>query len=185
MSARMLLPRPEIRIATDFGSRIVGDGPVSRRIPAACASLDRAATFAGLDPADAEHDLSCTFERNRDLVGLLLGNHDGHADSAIEGSRHLLRLEVTAFLEKRENQWESPAVRIYDRVAAFRQNTRYVLEKSAARDVGQAFDPPFLHERKKGAHVNPRRGEKHFAQGSPIFRREMLGEFPLLLLDDA
>src|SRR5215217_2160458 len=122
MRARILLPRPEIRIATDFGSRIVGDGPVSRRNPAACASLDGAATFAGFDPADAEHALSCTFERNRDFVGLLLGNHDGHADSAIEGPRHLLRREVTAFLDKREDQRESPAVRIYDHVTAFRQN---------------------------------------------------------------
>src|SRR5205085_3562260 len=51
-SARMLLPRPEIRIATRFGSRIVGHGPVVVRVPAACAPADSAASVPFLDAAD-------------------------------------------------------------------------------------------------------------------------------------
>src|SRR3954447_23385630 len=65
-----------------------------------------------------------------------------------------------------------------------RQNPRDILEKSAARDMGEALDPPLLHQRQKRPHVNARRFEQYLGQSSPILRGEACLEIPALLFDN-
>src|SRR5918993_2721553 len=94
MSARMLLPRPEISTATRFGSRIM------RCCPAVVRAVHRAAPRAFFDLPDAEHGLACSFECCGYIFRLAGADHDNHADAAIERPDHLLRLDGSAIAEK-------------------------------------------------------------------------------------
>src|SRR6185369_9266796 len=100
----MLLPRPEIRTATRFESRMVGGGPALAR--------DRAAALPGFDPADAKDGFPSPFERSRDPIDLRFADDQGHSDSAVERSRHLLRRYSTARLEFGEDGGKVPQIHI-------------------------------------------------------------------------
>src|SRR4051794_19438624 len=122
----MLLPRPEIRTATRFGSRIVGRGP-----PLAG---DRAAAPAFVDSPDFDRKFTSFFQRAVD-VARTFGRHDvDHANSAIERARHFLRSDPASRLQHGEDRWELPRANIYGRVAIIGQNPRNILEKSATSD---------------------------------------------------
>src|SRR5690348_3042417 len=99
----MLLPRPEMRIATRFGSRIVRRGPVLGRVPGPRLTGNGAAAGAFLDAADFECSLAAALEQARHLSRKLRSNHDGHADSAVKRPRHFLGGDVAAFLQERED----------------------------------------------------------------------------------
>src|SRR5436305_12140267 len=98
----MLLPRPEIRMATRLGSCIVCRGPILCGIPASCRPCDGAAALTGFDPADLEHGFACAFEDGRHFICLLRRDDDGHTDPAIEGPRHFLCSDTPTLLQQRE-----------------------------------------------------------------------------------
>src|SRR5688500_6518197 len=124
----MLLPRPEMRIPTRLGSRIVGGGPSPGRAPAASIAADRAAAFPRLDPADAVDRLSGLAQLVRERVGVTRGGDDRHADAAIERPRHFGSSDLSALLKERKNRRQRPVTNIYDSVANIWQNTRNILE---------------------------------------------------------
>src|SRR6478672_13212130 len=98
----MLLPRPEIRIATRLTSRIVGRGPVLRSVPRAGLAVNRASARALLDAADLQHRFACTFELGGHGGGKLRSDDQHHADAAIERARHLVGSNRAALLEQSE-----------------------------------------------------------------------------------
>src|SRR5688500_13397989 len=118
----MLLPRPEIRIATRrgspaFRSGMMSDGPVLARAPAAGRAADRAAAPAAFDMADQGDGFAGSLEGLDDRLGFGLGDDRRHADAAVEGPRHFRRGELSAAGKKREDRRQLPAFRIYDGVA--------------------------------------------------------------------
>src|SRR3954452_25387145 len=131
----MLLPRPEIRIPTRLGSRIVGRGPVLRRIPSACLAADGAAARPLLDFADPCDLFAFAVERLLDRFALASADDNHHADPAIEGAGYFSRSNVAALLKKTKNVGRVPSSCIYNGMATFRQNPRNILEKPAARNV--------------------------------------------------
>src|SRR5690242_17190396 len=104
----MLLPRPEIRIATRLGSRIVRRGPIRGRIPASCRPADGTPSRALLDPTDLEHGLAGTFERRADLCGGVAMHDHSHAHPAVERARHFFSSYPTAALQLAENLRQLP-----------------------------------------------------------------------------
>src|SRR5574338_1114351 len=180
----MLLPRPEIRTATRFGSRIVRDGPVLGRSPGPRAAANGAASSALLDAADLEHSLHLVRVQPLEKRVRFAGIYDPrHSDSAVEGARQLLRADPAARLQQREDRGELPFVSIYDRVVVLRRNPRNILEKSAASDVRQTFDPALLHERQERTDVDRRRLQQCRGQRFAEVR-EILLQVPLVPLDD-
>src|SRR3546814_4746269 len=93
-SALMFDPRPEIRMPTRLRSAMVGGGPARPRAPDLGRTGDRAAPWRFRDRADAVHRLARRLQRLRHRRGLSLRDHHGHADAAVEGARHLLRLDI-------------------------------------------------------------------------------------------
>src|SRR5215472_2534045 len=178
----MLLPRPEIRMATRLGSRIVGSAPVPGRAPAAAAAVHRAAARSLFDPADLEPVL--VPERRSYGLALVRFDDQHHSNSAVEGPRHFLGLDLPSGLELGEDRRKQPRVRIDVSMAAIRQNPRNVFKKPATGDVRQAPDQPALDQREKQSDVNPRWFEQHFAKGSPTRTGQALGKVPAVLLDD-
>src|SRR3954470_791559 len=98
----MLLPRPEIRIATRLGSRMVGRGPIPIAVPCAGLAADGAAATAFLDSSDLEDCLARALQIVRHAVRRFRRDDHGHADAAVEGPRHLLRRQASALLQERE-----------------------------------------------------------------------------------
>src|SRR5690242_12999613 len=122
----MLLPRPEIRIATRRGSGIVVGDPILRRAPASCGAADRAATLPSFDAADAEDGLACAFQLIGHMIDDVLSNDDDHADAAVEGARHLLRSDRAALTQEFEHRRELPTRSIDDCASTLRQGARDV-----------------------------------------------------------
>src|SRR3954447_19155091 len=96
----MLLPRPEIRMATRLGSCIVCRGPILCGIPGSCRPCDGAAALTRFDPAELEHGFARAFENGRHLRRPFRRDNDGHADPAIEGPRHLLWSDPSSLLQQ-------------------------------------------------------------------------------------
>src|SRR5258708_34106869 len=153
----MLLPRPEMRIATQPGLRIVDDGPILGGIPAARLACHRAAARTFLDPADCEYCFAGTFQCLSDRVGLFCTNNHRHSNSAVERPRHFFRRKSTAFLKQRENKREMPAFSFNHGVAMVRQDSRNLLQKPAAGNMCKSLDLAALDERQEGPDVDPRR----------------------------
>src|SRR5688500_1650749 len=99
----MLLPRPEIRIATRFGSAMMALGPVPVRSPTSRGAADGAAPAPGFDPADLDHGLARAFEVPGDFVLEFGAGDHRHSDAAVEGPRHFAGLDAAALLEDRKN----------------------------------------------------------------------------------
>ena len=137
----MLLPRPEIRIATRFGSRIVRRGPIlgAPQVPAWPQTVQP--RWPAFDPADLEDRFARAFERAVTASVACRRNDHRHADAAVEGPRHFFRGDPAALLQQREDRRQLPALRIDHGMAAIGQNPRNILEKSAAGDMRQALDP--------------------------------------------
>src|SRR5579859_5645005 len=116
----MLLPRPEMRIATRLGLRIVGDGPILSGVPNASLAFHSAAAGAFLNPANRKYGFTRTLEI-RDNAGDFIGrdNHC-HSNPAVERAGHFLRRNSPTFLEQDENAWQRPAANINDGMAMFR-----------------------------------------------------------------
>src|SRR6185369_8621114 len=104
----MLLPRPEIRTATRFESRMVGGGPAFAR--------DRAAALPGFDAADAKDGFSSPVERSCDPIGLRFAHDQSHSDPAVERARHFLRHYSPARLEFGEDGGKLPQIHVDDRM---------------------------------------------------------------------
>src|SRR4051812_42502619 len=109
----MLLPRPEMRMATRvlslWGSLMAGGGPILRWAPGACTASHAAAASAGLDASDVEHLLAGAFEARRHLRCLVAGENDGHADPAVEGPRHFFGKKASAVLKLGKDRGKIPA----------------------------------------------------------------------------
>src|SRR5690242_6631583 len=106
----MLLPRPEIRIATRFGSRIVRCGPILGRVPGAGPACHGAAATSFFDPADPEGSFAGTLDGAHNVVRSVRSDDHDHADAAVESARHFLGCDVSTFLKKCKNRWEFPAI---------------------------------------------------------------------------
>src|ERR1044071_7078772 len=100
----MLLPRPEIRIPTRFGSRIVCRGPISLGIPRTDLAVNRAAARPCFDSAYLENGFACAFGRGHDFrrpeearrsravaSGSRLRLHDSHLAEPVEYFREVRR----------------------------------------------------------------------------------------------
>src|SRR5215212_7174767 len=128
----MLLPRPEISTATRLGSRMVGRGPILRRIPRSCPAADRAAALPLFNSADLEHVFFCdAFQLIGHSLGTVPGNDHCHADPAVEGPRQFFRGDPSALLQQSEDGRQLPLISVYRRMSTFRNNPWNVLEKSA------------------------------------------------------
>src|SRR5688572_21563043 len=108
----MLLPRPEMRIATRRGSGMMRDGPAFVGAPAGRA-LDRAATASLHNFADAADGFAGGFEICFNGVNILCCDDGDHADAAIEGAHHFRRGEVAALDKQAEKARQRPARSIY------------------------------------------------------------------------
>src|SRR5437763_16549383 len=96
----MLLPRPEIRIATRLGSRIVTGGPILSGVPRARRATHVAASLAKFDPPNLDDSFSSSFEsigHGVEFVGL---DDRDHADPAIECAGHFFRRDVPGLLQR-------------------------------------------------------------------------------------
>src|SRR5918993_1957170 len=172
MSARMLLPRPEMSTATRFGSRIM------RCCPNVVRALHRAAARAFFDSPDAEHRLARSLECCGDIFRLAGANHDNHADAAIERADHLLRLKGSALAEKLEYGRLLPGAAVDEGMAIGRENPRDVFQQATAGDVRQALDPAFLDQRKQRSHVDARRFKQDLAEGAALRPGKTLCQIP-------
>ena len=181
----MLLPRPEMRIATRRGSRIVSDGPVLGSVPSADLPVHRAAPPALFDAADLKHGFSGAFEFGSDHGGMLGSRDHGHADAAIEGPRELAGGDGPALLKKGEDGRQRPARGIDDGVATIGKNPRDILEKSAAGDVRKTADAPLLNKREQGADVNARRLEQSLRKRRSAVPRQPFMQVPAAIGDDS
>src|SRR5437773_4224330 len=108
----MLLPRPEIRMATRLGSRIVRRGRAF--------TCDRAPAHALLDPPDLEHGLAGAFEQRCDLRRQFGRNDHRHADAAVESPHHFFGGDLSTGLKHHEYPWQVPALSFYDGMRAGR-----------------------------------------------------------------
>src|SRR5438552_2537686 len=115
----MLLPRPEIRMATRLGSRIMCRGPFSGRVPRSGTPPNGAAPLPRLDTPDFEDGLARTFECIGDGRNLTGADDHRHSNAAVEGARHLFRRDSAALLEEREYARQLPPAGIYHSVAIF------------------------------------------------------------------
>src|SRR5688500_12314916 len=106
----MLVPRPDISTPTLIRSAMMGRRPGGATAPAAGRAAPRAASPAGLDPADFEDAFSSAFKRLRHVFDILPGDDQGHADPAIEGPRHFLRLDIALRLEEGHQPRLRPAI---------------------------------------------------------------------------
>src|SRR5437764_15464495 len=105
----MLLPRPEIKIATRRTSRIVRRGPVLGRVPRRGLAADGAAAPTVSDAADFEQGFPRSFEPRANLFHLFGIDNHRHADPAIECPPHFFRCDVATPMNQRDNrrQWLS------------------------------------------------------------------------------
>src|SRR3546814_9764972 len=74
--------------------------PCPHRAPRLGAAGHRATLRAIGDMPDAEHRLARSFQRRGHLCDIALGDHDRHADPAIEGARHFLGLDIPLRLQE-------------------------------------------------------------------------------------
>src|SRR5260221_7046320 len=111
----MLLPRPETRMATRFGSRIVGDGPVLGRVPGTRLAAHGAAAMPLLDAAN----LGCAVERGGNSLRKAGFDDHRHADPAVKRSRHFLGSDPPASLQQGKDRRQFPTTDIYHRMAIF------------------------------------------------------------------
>src|SRR4051794_11721942 len=121
----MLLPLPEIRIATRHESRIVRRGPMPVGVPHTGTAADGAATPSLLDEANLE----CAAERGRYIFRNARVDAHRHANAAIEGARHFFRRDAAALLQQLEDRGLLPPADIDHGMAIFGQNPRNILEK--------------------------------------------------------
>src|SRR3546814_640746 len=96
----MLVPLPEMRTATFARSGKMYRLPVFTRGPDFHLALNGAALVARLDRPDHEDRLADCFQFALKRGGIVRGDGENHADAAIEGSRHLGRLDVALRLEE-------------------------------------------------------------------------------------
>jgi hypothetical protein len=115
------------------------------RAPAVALNGASARTF--LDPSYAEDCLSSTFERCRHAISLGLCDDGYHSNPAVEGSHHLLRLDVAALLEELKQFGHMPGTKIYNGMGAFGKNPRNILEKPAAGNMRKPLHAAGLNER--------------------------------------
>src|SRR4051812_16173863 len=154
-SAIMLVPRPEISTPTRARSGMVARRPIVPRRPGAARAGDGAAAFAGLDSADVEHDFSRLFKSFRYVFRINLGDDDGHADAAVEGARHLLRLDIPLRLEKGHQPRLRPELGVDPRVQPLGKHPRDILEQAAAGDMGHRPYPSRSDEGEERLDVDP------------------------------
>src|SRR5262245_45928431 len=104
----MLLPRPEMRTATRFESRMVGR-------ESSCGA-NAAAAQARLDAADVEYRLARGFERVSNTVRLAAADDGDHSDPAVEGAHHFLGRDLPAGAEFGEDRGQGPPIGVYHRM---------------------------------------------------------------------
>src|SRR3546814_7629555 len=84
-----------------------GGGPARPRAPDRGRTGDRAAPGRFRDRAYAVHRLARRLQRLRHRRGLAFRDHHGHADAAVEGARHLLRLDIALRSEEHTSELQS------------------------------------------------------------------------------
>src|SRR5687768_13145759 len=114
----MLEPRPEMRTPTRAFSAMVVRGPGRAGAPALLGPGDGAALLALGDSPDREDNLTGCGQFGGDALGILRRHDRNHADAAVEGPRHLARLDIALRLEEGHQPGLRPGVRVDEGVKA-------------------------------------------------------------------
>src|SRR5271155_2935329 len=155
--AAMFDPRPEMRITSRFIVRALSG-------PGSCDDGRRSARSTAFDAADRERGFTLRAQARDRRLGVAGGNHQDHADAAVEYPVHFRRRDVTGALQPVENRRYRPARGVDARDEPWRQHPVRVFGQPAAGDVRHAFDFHLAQEREHRLDIDARRLEQHFAQ---------------------
>src|SRR5690606_20143155 len=133
----MFEPRPEISTPTRRRSAMMGGGPGAARAPGFGPARYGAAARSGLDMPDRKDGFTFFLKSLRDFVHMLGGDNERHADAAVEGARHLLRLDIPLGLEEGHQPGLRPGIGVDPGVEMVRQHAGDILQQSAAGDMGE------------------------------------------------
>ena len=71
---------------------------------------------------------------------IFLCNNRHHADAHVKHLIHLSNVDPSILLQDFENARYAPVFRLDYRITIQRKNSRYVIDETAAGDVGETFD---------------------------------------------
>jgi hypothetical protein len=91
---------------------------------------------------------------------VLGGDHDGHADAAIEHAMHFIVGHVAVPLQPVEDRQAIPRGTRQARLHSRRQHARHVFEEAAAGDVRHPFHRNNMHQRQHRLDVDAGRREQ-------------------------
>src|SRR5690606_8659645 len=98
---------------------------------------DHGSSIAGFaNAADLEGTTVEALQDGQRFAGVCRRHADDHAHAAVEGAQHLRVRDVALLLQPLEDRRTFPGIQIDDRLSAFGQNPRQVLDDAAASDVG-------------------------------------------------
>src|SRR5688572_16110578 len=142
-------PRPERRIPTLTRSAIMGGAPGRAGAPGFGRALDGAAFLAARDLADAVDALAGCAQVALDRCRVVWADDYGHADAAVEGARHFLRLDIPLRLQESHQPRLRPGVGIDRGVKTVGKNTGKVFQQPAPGDVRQGGDAAAADQRQQ------------------------------------
>mmetsp|Transcript_133517 Transcript_133517/g.285496 ORF Transcript_133517/g.285496 Transcript_133517/m.285496 type:complete len:265 (-) Transcript_133517:3170-3964(-) len=145
-----------------------GDAELRQHEPRALCALDLEwllALTACEEFADDHRLLVQVSERPEHLIDIGLRDHERHADTAVEGGRHLAARYPLAPCDPTEHGRQHPSVCLEVRLELLRQNPWDATLQATVRDGCRALQPPAPGQSQDSAGVDPRRCEKHITQG--------------------
>ena len=163
ISATMLEPRPEIRMATRLRAmrvtlRCRGGRCRSR---AARPSARRRARRAARRVSPSRLSTAATLSAARGV------DHGDHADAAVERAQHFRLGDAAGLRQPVEHRQHRDAREVDARAEALRQHARDVVGEAAAGDVRQRLDAPGLADRgEAGFHIDARRRRARLRRAS-------------------
>ncbi len=116
------------------------------------------------------------FCRQSGNIGIIDQQH--HADSAIEGAGHFLRLDIALPLQKSHQARLFPGAGIDHGMCAIGQNAWDIFQQSAARDVGKGSDFATADSRQQALHINSRGFDQVIDQQSFCIEQGRTIQFP-------
>src|SRR4051812_9223917 len=180
-SAIMLVPRPETSTPTGTRSTMMSRAPRVPRRPGTARAGDGAALGSGFDAAERQNSFTFFLKILRNVAYILWRDDDRHADPAIEGARHFLRLDMALRLEEGHQPRLGPSVGVDPGMEAVGQHARDILDQPAAGDVGQSVDAPGPDQREERLHVDAGGGEQRLDQQPFLVEQSRAVELPPLV----
>ena len=123
-------------------------------------------------------DLACRREVCGQRLGFLGRDGQYHANAAVEGARHLARLDVALRLQEGHQAALFPAVSVDEGVQALGQDAWHVLQQAAAGDMRQCMDPARTNEGQERLHINPRRLDQIVDQQAVLVKERWAFQLP-------